>query len=114
MAGPDEHCALVQGFQLDDRRPLLKRAEPGGEELAQHICSVVQQQSATSAELWAALSCVQHATDKENKVCVLLPEDCKQMRCRPASGCLSCSTTFCSQAHGGFLADVLSVLLPCR
>ena len=83
----------MQGLRLNDGRPLLKRAEPGGEELAQHMCNMVQQQSATPAELWAALSCLQHATDEENTVCVLLAEDCKQMRCRPASGCLSCSAT---------------------
>ena len=83
----------MQGFQLNDGRPLLKRAEPGGEELAQHICSVVQQQSATPAESWAALSCLQHATDEENKVCVLLPEDYKQTQRRPVSGCPSYSTT---------------------
>ena len=83
----------MQGLQLNDGRPLLKRAEPGGEELAQHICSMVQQQSATRAELWAALSCLQHATDEETKVCVLLPENCQQMLCRFASGCLSYSTT---------------------
>ncbi len=85
----DELYVPVQGHRFDNGQPLLERAEPGGEELAQHVCSVVQKQSATLAELWAALSCLQHATDEENKVCVFLPEDRKQVRCRAVSGSLS-------------------------
>lgn len=69
---------LAQGLQLNDARPLLKRAEPGGEELAECICSMAQQQSASPAEKWAALSCLQHATDDEDKVCVLLFEAYKE------------------------------------
>ena len=33
--------------------------------------------------------CLQHATDEEDKVCVFLPEDCKQVRCFAVSGSLS-------------------------
>ena len=70
-----EHCIQVQGLQLNGGQPLLKSAEPGGEELAQHICSVAQQQNASPAEIWAALSCLQHASDNKDRVCALSLED---------------------------------------
>ena len=59
----------VQVFLPADRVPLLHTAEPGGQELAEYICSMAEQLDATPAEAWAALTCLQHATADAKRVC---------------------------------------------
>ena len=63
----------MQVLQTADRVPLLHEAEPGGKELAEYICSMAEQQDATPAEAWAALTCLEYATADANRVCAWLP-----------------------------------------
>ncbi len=57
---------------MTNRVPLLYEAEPGGKQLAEHICSMAERQDATPAEAWAALTCLQYATADANRVCIQL------------------------------------------
>ncbi len=51
-----------------DDEPLLHSAEPGGEDLAEHICSMAKRRDATPAEAWAALTCLQYASADAERV----------------------------------------------